>query len=59
MKISVIASTKEDYIAPKEDFDKFSGHSAGICYMSSNFNDIKNEPMEDTIRRCENTKARV
>lgn len=59
MKISVIASTKEGYVAPKEEFDTFSGHSAGICYMTKNFESIKNEPIEDTMQRCENTKSRV
>lgn len=56
MRISVIASTHENYIAPKSEFDNLSGHAAGVCYMPQNFNKLFNEPVEKTIKRCESTK---
>ncbi|MBO5910030.1 MAG: FAD-dependent thymidylate synthase [Clostridia bacterium] len=56
MKISVVATTHENYIAPKSEFDSLSGHSAGVCYMPHNFDALFGEPIEKTIRRCENTK---
>ena len=56
MKISVIASTHENYEASKNEFDSLSGHSAGVCYMPENFNKLFNEPVEKTIKRCESTK---
>lgn len=56
MKISVIASTHENYIASKNEFDSLSGHSAGVCYMPHGFNELFNEPAEKTAKRCENTK---
>jgi thymidylate synthase ThyX len=56
MKISVIASTKENYTATKEEFDRLSGHSAGVCYMPNNFDTLFNEPEEKTMKRCNNTK---
>lgn len=57
MKISVIASTHENYVAPKSEFDSLSGHSAGVCYMPHGFAELFNEPEQKTIRRCENTKT--
>lgn len=59
MKISVVASTKEGYVAPKEEFDKFSGHSAGVCYMSDTYEALLNEPIERTMNRANDTKAKV
>ena len=58
MKISVIASTAENYVAPKEEFDRLSGHAAGVCYMTNNLEQLFNEPEEKTIKRCNNTKTR-
>jgi len=40
MRISVIASTSENYVAPKSEFDNLSGHAAGVCYMPNNFNTL-------------------
>lgn len=56
MKISVIATTHENYVAPKSEFDNLSGHAAGVCYMPQNFDKLFNEPIEKTIKRCESTK---
>ena len=56
MKISVIATTHENYVAPKSEFDNLSGHAAGVCYMPQNFDKLFNEPVEKTIKRCESTK---
>ncbi len=58
MKISVIASTHENYVAPKREFDNLSGHSAGVCYMPENFERLFGEPIEKTLNRAESTKAR-
>ena len=43
MKISVLGSTKEKYILPKEDAILFSGKAAGICYMPDTLNVLFNE----------------
>ncbi len=59
MNIKVLASTHEGYIAKKEDFDIFSGHSAGICYMSSDIDALFNEPAEKTFKRTISTKNRA
>ena len=56
MKISVIATTHENYVAPKSEFDNLSGHAAGICYMHGTFEDLINEPQERTIKRVNRTK---
>ena len=58
MKVSVVASTKENYVSTKEEIDRLSGHSAGVCYMPANFEALFNEPVEKTIKRSESTKAR-
>ncbi len=58
MKISVIASTHEGYVAPKSEFDNLSGHSAGVCYMPENFDKLFNEPVEKTVKRANSTKLR-
>ena len=58
MKISVVASTKENYVSTKEEIDRISGHAAGVCYMPSNFEALFNEPVEKTVKRSESTKAR-
>lgn len=58
MKITINASTHENYIAPKSEFDSLSGHAAGVCYMPENFEKLFNEPIEKTIKRCESTKSR-
>lgn len=56
MKIELIATTKENYVAPKQEFDNLSGHAAGVCYMPENFEKLFNEPLEKTVKRCESTK---
>lgn len=56
MKISIEATTHEGYIASKEEFDILSGHAAGVCYMPENFETLKNEPIEKTMKRAERTK---
>ena len=58
MKVTVIASTKENYVATKEEFDMLSGHSAGVCYMPDNFEKLFGEPTDKTIKRSVSTKAR-
>ena len=59
MKISVVASTKEGYVAPKEEFDSISGHAAGVCYMPDTYEALMNEPVEKTMNRAEDTKGKV
>lgn len=59
MKISVIGSTKEGFVASKEEFDILSGHAAGICYMPDTYEALQNEPIETTAKRMEDTKRRV
>lgn len=56
MKIKIIASTKENYTATKNDFDMFSGKNAGVCYLSKTFDDLINEAPEKTQKRIEQTK---
>ena len=55
MKISVLGSTKEKYILPKEDAILFSGKAAGICYMPDTLNVLFNEDKETTINRANRT----
>jgi len=56
MKIDIVASTHPNFIASKEEFDNLGGHSAGVCYMPGNYEDILNEPCEKTERRIKQTK---
>lgn len=56
MKISIEATTHEGYVADKSEFDILSGHAAGVCYMPDNFEALKNEPIEKTMKRAERTK---
>ena len=46
MKIKVIASTKVDYVLPKEEAVNFSGKSAGICYLPDTLETLFAEPDE-------------
>ena len=57
MKISIEATTHEGYSAPKIEFDKLSGHAAGVCYMPNNFEALLNEPIEKTFNRANRTKT--
>ena len=56
MKISIEATTHEGYVAPQAEFDRLSGHAAGVCYMPDNFEALLNEPVDKTIKRAERTK---
>lgn len=51
MKIKVIASTKVNYVLPKEEAMDFSGKSAGICYLPDTLETLFGEPKEKTQRR--------
>lgn len=55
MNIQIIGSTNVGYKLPKEEAIKFSGKSAGICYLPDNVEDLFKEPEEKTIRRATNT----
>ncbi len=55
MKIKVIASTKVGYELPKEEALKFSGKSAGICYLPGTLEALLNEPEEKTVKRANMT----
>ncbi|MBQ4557863.1 MAG: FAD-dependent thymidylate synthase [Clostridia bacterium] len=57
MKISVIGSTKPNYVASKEEFEDFSGKAAGICYMAHSYEDLANEDVSKTNRRIAMTKG--
>jgi len=56
MDIKVIASTKDGFVAQKEDFDKFSGRTAGVCYMAESFDALMNEDASKTEKRIKQTK---
>lgn len=55
MEIKIIASTKKEYQMPKEEAIKFSGMSAGICYLPKAIEDLMKEDEEKTIKRANNT----
>ena len=57
MEIKVEGSTKEGYVAPKEELEKFSGHVAGVCYMPGTFKELMNEPDEKALKRANMTKV--
>ena len=57
MKISIIGSTKPNNITTKEEFENFSGKTAGVCYMANTYEDLVNEPVEKTNRRIAMTKG--
>ena len=52
MKVTVIGSSRNGDL---EEFKKFSGHCAGICYMSSGFDGILAEDESKTMKRAEGT----
>ncbi len=56
MNIRILQTSKSDFINLKENFDIFSGHCAGVCYMPNTIDDILNEPIEKTQRRINQTK---
>ena len=57
MKISIIGSTKPNYVSSKEEIELFSGHNAGVCYMPGSFNELVNEDVEKTNKRAVQTKS--
>lgn len=57
MDVKVIASTKVGEIAGKEEFDIFGGKAAGVCYMTSSFDDLLDEEESKTKRRIAQTKS--
>ncbi|MFQ6752535.1 MAG: FAD-dependent thymidylate synthase [Clostridia bacterium] len=57
MKISVVGSTKEGYLATKEELERLSGHAGGVCYMPDNFDALLNEPLKRTLGRANFTKS--
>ena len=46
MKIDVISTSLPGNKTSKEEFNKFSGHCAGICYMADTFETLLNEDGE-------------
>lgn len=55
MKISILGSTKPEYILSKEEAIKFGGKSAGICYMPDDINTLISESEEKTLKRANMT----
>lgn len=55
MEIKIIGSTKKDYQMPTEEAIKFSGMSAGICYLPKTIEELMSEEEEKTIKRANNT----
>lgn len=49
MKVTVIGSSKNNI----EEVKKFSGHCAGICYMSGDFEGITGEDEKKTLKRAD------
>ncbi len=56
MKIRVIATTNTKNFMDKNEFDKFSGIVAGVCYMKNTFEDLENQPETTIFKRAERTK---
>lgn len=57
MEVKVIASTKVGEVTPKVEFDTFGGKAAGVCYMTSDFDELLVEDETKTTRRIAQTKA--
>ena len=55
MKIDVISTSLPNNKTSKEEFNKFSGHCAGICYMADNLETLLNEDEAKTQRRIVQT----
>lgn len=55
MKVEIIGSTKPNFILEKQEAIKFSGKSAGICYMPENIDILFHEPEEKSMKRANNT----
>lgn len=57
MKIDVISTSLPGNKTKKEEFNKFSGHCAGICYMADTFETLVNEDETKTQKRVIQTMA--
>lgn len=57
MKIEVVATTSNQYLNNKNDFDYLSGLLAGICYMPSDFDKLKKQSKEKILNRSHLTKT--
>ena len=57
MDIKIISTTKPGNKTSKEEFNEFSGHCAGVCYMADTFDALLNEDKEKTARRVNQTKS--
>ncbi len=57
MEINITASTKFDYVAPKNEFDKIGGFAAGVCYLPDTIAQLKQEPASRTESRITRTKG--
>lgn len=57
MKIEVISTTLPGNKTNKEEFNKFSGHCAGVCYMADTFEALLNEPEVKTQKRVVQTMS--
>ena len=55
MKIKIVGSTKIGYELPKDEAIKFSGKSAGICYLPDTLDKLFDEDEEKTIKRANGT----
>ena len=54
MQIKILASTKTNNIMSRQEAIKFSGMSAGICYMPDTIESLLKQPEEKAIKRAEN-----
>jgi len=57
MEIKIISTTKPGTKTSKEEFNEFSGHCAGVCYMADTFDAILNEDKTKTEKRVIQTKT--
>lgn len=56
MDIKIAATTKLNYQATKEEFDKLGGLAAGVCYLPDTLEKLFGEDDEKTKRRVDLTK---
>ena len=56
MNVKVIATTTTEGLNNKDDFNYMSGLLAGICYMPTNFEQLKNQCQEKILNRSDTTK---
>lgn len=56
MYIKIISASHPNHVTPRQDFDIFGGHAAGVCYMQNTFDELCQEPIEKTMRRVKLTK---